>query len=85
MNGSISDSSAQFKGGGLNFNCEDTTLDCLLVLKEGLSITNHRALEGGGVFSRDVLPSFEGAVIRNNEAALYGNDMASFPVQVVRF
>ena len=50
------------------------------MLNEGLIITNNRAMEGGGVFSRDILPDIDGAKIENNNAALYGNDIASFPV-----
>ena len=59
QNGTISDSTARFRGGGINHICEDDNEDCQWYLMNGLAITNNKALEGGGYFARDVIPNYE--------------------------
>lgn len=85
MSGKIERSRAKFKGGAIYFSCEDSTKDCNLILGKQFTVTGNRALEGGGIFSEDVHPTFEGAKIEKNIAVLYGNDKASFPVRLVKF
>lgn len=75
------------KGGAINFICLDPDLNCDLYFHDIL-IHKNSAKQGGGINYEDVQPKFNGfknKTLISNYAAIYGNQIASFPIMLVKF
>ena len=75
------------KGGAINFICLDPDLNCDLYFHD-IEIRKNNAKQGGGINYEDVEPKFIGfknKTLKENEASIYGNQIASFPIMLVKF
>ena len=78
---------ADVKGGGIYYECEETTYNCKLEIRGTNTFSKNTAGESGGaIYWGQVEPKFTSLSDRQfsqNKALIYANDIGSFPAKMV--
>ena len=73
----------QDNGGALYLNCADYE-DCVIDVVNNVFTRNRAEVNGGAIKWNDIMPRFLTSNQFTENVALYGNDIASFPVKIQR-
>lgn len=71
-------------GGAIYFHCNPDYLNCKLIIQKTTFQNNFASIKGGTIYWDEVKPIIDRlTTFSNNNALLYGNDIAAFSNQLV--
>jgi len=86
-NSNFLSNSANVKGGGVYYDCEEIEYNCKLEIRGSNIFTSNYARESGGALSWDYVEPIYNRMsdirFTKNFAEVYANDIASIPAKIV--